>query len=124
LALSNYYRCSCLTYLFGDQLIWVMFAFAVAIWFSGRIIWGVGPNWLSVLVGAFLLTAFMTDFALLLAQDAVIGAGILALIVLVSRWLYKETLWGSAFLVVLSWVIGTIIINAVQGSLNIFNPWV
>lgn len=113
-----------MAYLFGDQLIWVMFAFGVAVWLSARIFFGASPGAPAILAAAFLLTAFMTDFALLLAQDIAISAGILGLVVLASRWLFGVPLQGAAVLVAFSWLVGMVIINAVQGSLNIFNPWV
>lgn len=112
------------SYLFGDQLIWVLFAFAAALWLSGKIVTGMTPSTAGLFAGALLLTIFMTDYALLLAQDMAVALGILALIVIFSQWLFKLSIQGSLLVVVFAWIVGSVLINAVQGSLNIFNPWV
>ena len=112
------------SYLFGDQIIWIMFAFAGALWLSSKIVSGNVPT-VPVLFGAGLLfTIFMTDFATLLAQDLIIGAGILALVVIVTQSLFKMSLQSSFITVVFAWIVGEMLIGAIQGSLNIFNPWV
>jgi len=112
------------SYLFGDQLIWVMFAFAAAIWLSGRIVTGMAPSTFALFGGGLLFAIFMTDFAILLAQDLIVGFGILALIVIFSQSIFKVSLPSSLLIVVFAWFVGEFIIGAIQGSLNIFNPWV
>jgi len=110
-------------YLFGDQLIWIVAAFAVAIWLAGKVVMGRDPSWVMIVAGALVFAIFMTDFALLLAQDVIIGVGILAFIVLLTQGIFKVNFVNSAVVVVFAWIVGTILIGAVQGSLNIFNPW-
>lgn len=112
------------SYLFGDQLIWVLFAFAAALWLSGRIVTGMAPSASALVGGGLLFAIFMTDFAILLAQDLIVGFGVLALIVILSQSLFKASFAGSLLIVVFAWFVGEILIGAIQGSLNVFNPWV
>lgn len=111
------------TYLAGDQLVWIVAAFATALWFSNRIFTGMSPSSLAAVIGGLVFAVFMTDLPLFLAQDLITGIGLLALVIVVSQRLFNASLAGSAFLVAFSWIIGTIIIGALQGSLNIYNPW-
>lgn len=113
-----------MAYLFGDQLIWILFAFAAALWMSSKVVSGMAPSTWTLVAAGLLFAVFMTDFAVLLAQDLIIGLGVLALVVILTQSMFKVSLNASLLVVALGWIVGEILISAVQGSLNIFNPWV
>ncbi|MBI3587617.1 hypothetical protein HY995_03900 [Candidatus Micrarchaeota archaeon] len=98
-----------MAFLFGDQLLWYVIAFAGAAWVASRVA-GRDVPLVPLAILGIVGAVFLSDLGTFLSGDFTAGIVILALFALVAQALVEVTLVQGVAVALLAWIVGSAVI--------------